>query len=91
MGRPTALAVRHHLLPDTAFEERRERRVPTFKDRATTYQRQAKQEQKQNRYWKTNWNLERATEHLGNSAVEESTLRRALQSEVVPVPKNTAE
>jgi len=55
------------------FEEKRARKVPTLKDWTTTYKRQAKQEQKQSTYWKTKWNLARATELLGNCAIDELT------------------
>jgi integrase len=58
---------------DPVFEERRRRRVPTFKEWTVEYQRQAQQEQKPSTYWKTRWNLARAVELLGNCAVDELT------------------
>jgi len=58
---------------DPVFEKKRARQVPTFTDWTDTYLRQAKQEQKQSTYWKTTWNLARATELLGNCAVDELT------------------
>lgn len=58
---------------DPIFEEKRAHKVPMFKDWTETFLRQAKQEQKQSTFWKTTWNLARATELLGNCAVDELT------------------
>lgn len=58
---------------DPVLEEKHKRSVPTFKEWVETYLKQAKQEQKQSTFWKTKWNLERAIEFLGNSAIDELT------------------
>ncbi len=72
-GRARDLLAQAQLGDDPVSEEKRSRRVSTLKDWTITYLQQAKKEQKQSTYWKTRWHLERATELLGNAAIDEST------------------
>lgn len=67
------LLAKAELGDDPVLEEKRKRSVPTFKEWVETFLKQAKQEQKQSTYWKTKWNLERAVEFLGNTAIDELT------------------
>jgi len=71
--RAKELLAQAELGDDPVFEERRQRRVPTFTDWTADYQRQAQQEQKPNTFWKTRWNLARAVELFGNCAIDELT------------------
>jgi len=72
-SRARDLLAQAQLGDDPVQEEKRSRRVPTLKDWTTTYLRQAQQEQKQSTFWKTRWHLARATELLGNKAIDELT------------------